>query len=257
MFYQLNHPATADHFAVEQGINFSFPAHMHPCFEFILSTGGVMEVLIDGVTYHIQKGEAVMVFPDQIHSLVASESKHILLIFSPFLVEYYYNRIKGYTPKSNFFKPDEEILDQLQGVDGKSMLARKGLLYLLCDAFDGGAEYLEKKDKKDADLLSKTFLYIEEHFKEDCSLQRLSQRLRYNSSYLSRAFAKAVGIRFHEYLNIYRLNHACHLLDTTDQSILGCALDSGFQTLSSFNRNFKKAFNLSPSEYRTRAKQRK
>ena len=257
MFYQLNHPATADHFAVEQGINFSFPSHMHPCFECILSTSGVMEVLIDGVKYHIRRGEGVLVFPDQIHSLVASENQHILLIFSPFLVEYYYNRIKGYTPKSNFFKLGEEILDQLQGVDEKSMLARKGLLYLLCAAFDGSAEYVEKKEKKDADLLGKVFLYIEKHFKTDCSLERLSQRLRYNSSYLSRAFAKAVGIQFHEYVNIYRLNHACHLLDTTDQSILSCAFDSGFKTLSSFNRNFKKAFDLSPSEYRTRAKQRK
>ena len=257
MFYQLNHPATADHFAVEQGINFSFPAHMHPCFEFILSTSGVMEVVIDGATYRIGAGEAVLVFPDQIHSLVASENQHILLIFSPFLVQFYYNRVKKHAPKSNFFKPSEEVLHQLRHIDGESVLAKKGFLYLLCDAFDSGAEYIEKKDKKDADLLGKTFLYIEEHFKEDCSLQKLSQRLRYNSSYLSRAFAKAVGIRFHEYLNIYRLNHACHLLETTDQSILSCALDSGFQTLSSFNRNFKKAFDLSPSEYRARAKQRK
>ncbi|MBO5355632.1 MAG: helix-turn-helix transcriptional regulator [Clostridia bacterium] len=257
MFYELNHPATADHFAVEQGINFSFPAHMHPCFEFILSTSGSMEVLIDGVTYRIREGEAVLVFPDQIHSLVASENQHVLLIFTPFLVQYYYNRIKTRAPKSNFFKPSEEILHQLRHIEGKGMLARKGFLYLLCDAFDSGAEYVEKKDKKDADLLGKTFLYIEEHFKEDCSLQRLSQRLRYNSSYLSRAFAKAVGIQFHEYVNIYRLNHACHLLQETDLSILNCAFDSGFKTLSSFNRNFKKTFDLSPSEYRARASQKK
>ena len=257
MFYQINHPATADHFAVEQGINFSFPAHMHPCFEFILSTSGVMEVVIDGATYRIGAGEAVLVFPDQIHSLVASENQHILLIFSPFLVQFYYNRVKKHAPKSNFFKPSEEILHQLRHIDGESVLAKKGFLYLLCDAFDGGAEYVGKKDQRDADLLGRTFSYIEEHFREDCSLQKLSQRLRYNSSYLSRAFAKAVGIRFHEYLNIYRLNHACHLLETTDQSILGCALDSGFQTLSSFNRNFKKAFDLSPGEYRARAKQKK
>jgi len=48
------------------------------------------------------------------------------------------------------------------------------------------------------------------------------------------------------------LSHACYLLKNTAQSVLQCALDSGYTSLRSFNRNFKAQFGISPSQYRTK-----
>jgi AraC-like DNA-binding protein len=53
-----------------------------------------------------------------------------------------------------------------------------------------------------------------------------------------------------QYLNDLRIDHAKHLLETTDKQIIRISLDSGFNDLSHFNRTFKKIVGSSPSEYR-------
>ena len=118
----------------------------------------------------------------------------------------------------------------------------------MCDAFETHAKYYDShKDNKN--LLAEIFKFIENNYKEDCTLKELSASIGYDYAYLSRYFKNVVGISFNSYVNMYRLNHACYLLDNTSDHILNIAIESGYKSLRSFNRNFKIHFGISPNEY--------
>ena len=48
MFYEFKHIGSSDYFVKEYGENFSFPPHMHLCFELITVLEGEMSVTVDG-----------------------------------------------------------------------------------------------------------------------------------------------------------------------------------------------------------------
>jgi AraC-like DNA-binding protein len=249
MFYQFHHLGSPDYLKVERGINFSFPLHLHQCFEIIVVREGEMHITVDGQAHTIGAGQAMLIFPNQIHDLRSNNCKHLLAIFSPRLVQAYASRMSDRIPQDNRFEPDAYIVEMLDALDHASPEARKGALYLLCSQFDRQAQYRERGTDSRR-LLFRIFSFVEQSFAEDCTLNRLSQQVGYNYSYLSRYFRKAVGISFNDYVVHYRLSHACYLLDNTDGSIMQCALESGFDSIRSFNRNFKERFAITPVQYR-------
>jgi len=254
MFYQFNHPATVDYFRIETGVNFSFPTHIHECFELITVCSGQMQVRIDGRTESLQAGESVLIFPHQTHSMESGECRHHLCIFSPKLVSAYVARHAGAIPQSNRLILPPELLAQVLKMDETDgLLAKKGLLYLVCDAFEKGREYLPRSEKASG-LIGHVFLYIEKNYKDKCDLRGLAATLGYDYAYLSRYFKKTVGMGFNTYVNIYRLEHACFLLENGVGSILECAEECGYPSIRSFNRNFKLHFGMTPHEYLSRSR---
>lgn len=250
MFYQYNHLGTPDYLKIERNTNFSFPAHLHQCFEIIILLSGQMRIRVDEKSFVIKKNEGLLIFPNQIHSLESTESEHILCIFSPRLVQAYATKVNDRIPKSNKFSPDEYLINSLKNLEvSASSPEKKGLLYSLCGQFDKTAEY-EGKNTDSEKLLYKIFLYVEENFNNDCSLTGLAKNIGYDYSYLSRYFKKTTGISFNTYVTHYRLSYACYLIENTDQTILKCACDSGFFSLRNFNRVFKEHFQVSPTQYR-------
>jgi len=249
MFYQLIHPASADYFQMEWGTNFSFPHHMHQCFEFIVSLEGKMTVTIGKTEYIIEKGEAVLIFPNQLHALTSSENKHMLCIFSPKLVAAYYSKHNNLIPENNKFYPSEQLVQAYETLDSRcSFLQKKGLLYLLCDVFDRTAKYVDNTQEQKG-LLEKILRFVEVNYKEDCKLEDLSDTIGYSYVYISRYFKKVMGMSYNNYVNIYRLNHACYLMNNSDENILNIAIECGYKSVRSFNRNFKNHFGISPNEF--------
>lgn len=249
MFYQFNHLGSPDYLKIEKNRNFSFPPHLHQCFEIIVLLSGEMRVTVDRKVSHLSAGEALLIFPNQIHSLESEESEHCLCIFSPRLVQSFAARVAQKLPLSNQFHPDPYLVHALETLEQASSLEKKGVLYSLCGQFDKGAEYRKSLNHEET-LLYRIFSFVEKEFASDCSLLRLSEQIGYDYSYLSRYFKKTIGISFNAYVNHYRLSHACYLLENTSESILQCALDSGFSSLRSFNRSFKESFHITPTQYR-------
>lgn len=249
MFYQYNHLGSPDYLKIENGINFSFPTHLHQCFEIIVIDSGEMTVKVDKKTYTLKEKEGLMIFPNQIHSLDSTQSKHTLCIFSPQLVKAYSVKVSDKLPQNNKFTPDEYLVNALEGLETSSSSAeKKGVLYLLCSQFDKTAVY-NKKLFENEELLYKIFMFVEKNFDNDCSLTQLSKETGYDYSYLSRYFKKTIGISFNSYVTHFRLSHACYLLENTTLPILQCAYDSGFTSLRSFNRCFKEHLKITPSQY--------
>ncbi len=253
MFYEYKHLGKGDYFLKEYNENFSFPPHIHLSFEFITVFEGKMTVTVDGKEYHLSAGEGCLIFPNQLHALSSVSSRHMLCIFSPDLVSAYRAKIEKMLPKESLFLPDPDLIDALDRLgEDANVIRKKGLLYLLCAAFDEKASYF-KREGDGKKLLSSIFAFVEERYREECTLQDLAAVLGYDYAYLSRYFKKSTALSFTEYLNRYRLNKACYLLDNTDASIVQCAFDVGYNSLRTFNRNFKRIFSMSPAEYRKKA----
>ena len=173
---------------------------MHQCFEMIFILEGEMQITVDDKIYTLRQKEALMIFPHQIHSLASTNSRHVLCIFSPHLVQAYSARIAGKIPCDGKFSPDSYIIDAVCNAGSDSSdITKKGILYMLCGQFEKSATYrLHKTDNNN--LLFKIFSFVETEFSGDCSLTHLAEVSGYDYSYLSRFFKKIVGISFNEYV---------------------------------------------------------
>lgn len=250
MFYQYNHLGSPDYVKIERGENFSFPPHLHQCFEIIVLVSGEMEVSVDDKTFILRETDAVLIFPNQIHSLKSTQSEHVLCIFSPKIVQAYWAKLNGKIPKDNTFTPDPFFIKALMNLETSSdSVLRKGVLYSLCAQFNSEREYFEKQADNQK-LLHKIFSFVEENFSSDCSLSGLCETVGRNYSYLSRFFKKSIGLSFNTYVTHFRLSHACYLMENTSLPIVECAFESGFSSLRSFNRSFKDFIKTTPTEYR-------
>lgn len=249
MFYEFKHLGSPDYFKKESGTDFCFPAHLHQCFEIIVVLSGEMKVGVDQKSFILKEKDALLSFPNQIHSMESASSSHFLCIFSPSLVQSFASKVSDKLPQNNKFKPDEYLINALEKLEpSSSTAAKKGVLYSLCAQFDKTAVY-DTRSFKNEKLLYKIFSFVEENFSKACSLTELSKDTGYDYSYLSRYFKKSTDISFNNYVTQFRLSHACYLLENTDLSILQCAFDSGFVSLRSFNRCFKEQLGMTPTQY--------
>ena len=92
--------------------------------------------------------------------------------------------------------------------------------------------------------------YIEEHSGEELSLPRVAKAVNIHPNYLSEKFKQVTGINFVEYVAGARFNAACDLLRNGNLRVSEIAFAVGFQSLSQFNRVFKKFSGKSPTQYR-------
>jgi AraC-like DNA-binding protein len=92
--------------------------------------------------------------------------------------------------------------------------------------------------------------FIEQHAAEELSLSKVAKAANISANYLSEKFKQVTGINFVEYVTRIRFAKACRLLHDLDLRISEIAFAVGFQSLSQFNRVFKKLSGKSPTEYR-------
>ncbi|SET22429.1 helix-turn-helix domain-containing protein [Paenibacillus sp. NFR01] len=95
--------------------------------------------------------------------------------------------------------------------------------------------------------------YMQANFRQPLTLNEVAERHYVSVPYLSKSFKKEMGMTFSEYLNRIRLDYAIAHLLYTDQPITRIALDSGFPSLTAFNRVFREMHQLTPSQYRKAA----
>ena len=87
----------------------------------------------------------------------------------------------------------------------------------------------------------------------DFSLKKLSAAVDIPTHIISQILNEYMDLNFATFINQYRINHACQLLKKTDYqqfTIAAIAFDSGFNSLSVFNKAFKNQMGQTPSAYR-------
>ena len=92
--------------------------------------------------------------------------------------------------------------------------------------------------------------FIHAHASEELSLGKVARAANTSANYFSEKFKEATGENFVRYVARSRYENATTLLRESDLRISEIAFAVGFQSLSQFNRVFKKFAGKSPSEYR-------
>lgn len=93
--------------------------------------------------------------------------------------------------------------------------------------------------------------YIDEHYKENITLNSVAEEFHYSPAHLSRLFKEHIGYNFYEYLQDVRLMNAMELLKKPENILLiDCAMEVGFPNIKSFIATFKKTYNCTPSEWK-------
>ena len=101
--------------------------------------------------------------------------------------------------------------------------------------------------------IRKARLFIHENYADEVSLNRVATAAGICAGHLSEKFKKITGIKFVHYVAQVRFNRACERLRDSHAPISEIAFEVGFQSLSQFNRMFKKFSGKSPTEYRGRS----
>lgn len=98
--------------------------------------------------------------------------------------------------------------------------------------------------------LARVFAYMEEHFTEQIGLAEVAAAVHISAAHLARLFRRETGQTIVGVLQRLRIQRACELLATTDQTLLEVAYDSGFESVEHFHRLFRRQCGVTPSVYR-------
>jgi AraC-like DNA-binding protein/ligand-binding sensor protein len=99
-------------------------------------------------------------------------------------------------------------------------------------------------------LVRKAREYIQQHKMEPLSLATVAQASGASVFHFCKVFKKATGLKFTDYVARVRLEDAKTQLLNPSRRISEIAYDVGFQSLTQFNRMFKRVFGQSPTEFR-------
>lgn len=107
----------------------------------------------------------------------------------------------------------------------------------------------DARTSRECDLVRR---YIDNHFKENLSLDQLAQLAHLNKYYLAHAFRREFGVSPINYLISRRIEESRFLLRETDHTMSLIAQILGFSSLSYFSQCFRRVEGVSPMEYRRR-----
>ncbi len=154
--------------------------------------------------------------------------------------------------------PFLEVLDRLYELAGGSDYIRDmkineelgRLLTLLMQESWHPEEQTSPAEKRS--VVSAVRNWLDTHYPEKITLDRLSREFFINKYYLTRAFKKQFGISIISYLQNVRITRAKHLLRFTDKSVEEIAAECGLGQLHYFSRLFREVEGIPPTTYRSR-----
>ena len=115
---------------------------------------------------------------------------------------------------------------------------------------------MQAKYLNDMDIpVRECILYVRQHTNQRISVQSVADALGYHRTYLSACFSKAMGFHLSDYIYRCKLEEAKSLLAYTAKDISEIASYLCFSSQSHFQLRFKKAFHITPAEYRKANKQ--
>lgn len=258
----------------------SFPMHWHEEMEIINVFEGEMEINIDLTNHTIHKGEIAIIKPGELHSFRQSKSsqcKFLSMLFNPGLLynnlsdstalrciaPYFENKITGpsiITPETPGYKEilnnvdrSFEIYDQKPPYYELKLKAKLFDLFYMILSQCCTSNTNQKSPKASTSRNIKTVIdYIHDNYNVCISISKLADLLNLSEHYFMRYFKAHIGITCIEFINDYRLNIAAKLLSETHKPINEIGTEVGISNISYFNRLFKKKFNVTPKEYRTK-----
>lgn len=102
----------------------------------------------------------------------------------------------------------------------------------------------------DSPVVFKAKQFIEHNLMKPLTVTMVSRAAGVSETYFSKVFKRATDVPFTEYVTRLRIKSARELLLTTNLNVSEIAFECGFESISHFNRSFKRLTTFSPKTYR-------
>ena len=113
-------------------------------------------------------------------------------------------------------------------------------------------QIIVQHENSEMPVITRAKEFIQRHQAEDISLGNVAKAVNTSTFYFCKLFKKATKLNFTHYLSRVRIEKAKNLLLNPNLRVSEIAYEVGFQSLTHFNRVFKKIIGQSPTEYRER-----
>lgn len=248
-FYEKHWFGTRDSYSSYTLTNCCFPFHFHRSYEMICVADGDILVDINDKHYTLHTGQAAIIFPNQLHQFTTTDHSTIhIAIFSPDMVPEFSRQYMDQSPDCPILTCPKDIDQQIFQTN---LYLQKSFLYQMLGRLTDQSTFSTYSTSAGRqNLLHQILSYVETNYAQDCSLTKLSHILGYDYTYLSKYFYNMLGMTYTTYVNQYRVTNACNLLGSSYDSISSISSKCGYDSIRSFNRNFKSICGITPKEYR-------
>lgn len=225
--------------------------HFHKNFELIYVCEGDLELIINSEKLTLSQNELIILEPYSVHSFYVNDvSKIWVAVFSEDYIHDFAKKNRDI--RFSKFKCEKTIEDFLKGklfYEGKpDLYTAKSCLYLICGECLKNA--YPQKINLSSDFKGRVIEYISANLNDEISLVSAAKALDYEYHYFSSLFHKCFGVNFKQFINLFRFELACDLLNENEKDISEIAGICGFQSIRNFNRVFKSLSGYTPSEYK-------
>ena len=111
-------------------------------------------------------------------------------------------------------------------------------------------QLLVQEETRELPAIGRARAYITEHHAEELSLTQVAAAVNMSAFYFCKSFRKATGLTFTDYVARVRVETVKNLLLNPNKRVSEAAYEAGFQSLSQFNRVFRRVAGEPPSVYR-------
>lgn len=212
-------------------------------------------------TYHLQAGDAFIIYPEEITTYTADTQEPWEYCFFAFKGEMANDMLNrtGFADGNMVLSLNDDLLREAIEETANTLLSQETenndiyalsqlfkIFYILASHSTGTTPVIRSTKK----YVEQAMNYISFNYRQQLTIAGLANMLSLNRSYFYRIFKSEVGISPMEYLNNYRLDLAKELLIKSNTPISEIALAVGFNTFSSFYRLFSLKYDLAPRQYR-------
>lgn len=162
-----------------------------------------------------------------------------------------YDRIQNAFGMMGVAEENENTGQKNVSISVSQMLIKASLLRIL--AVLTGEGLLTRHEScinHQVESIKKVLTYIRENYRERIYIRDLAGLINVNEQYFCRFFKRAIGKTPMEYVNEIRIRRAAEMVVNTDHLIMDICLESGFNNLGNFLREFKKYTGTTPRLYK-------
>lgn len=251
----------------------SYGAHWHVPMEIIMPLENGYVVVCGGVRRELNEGDIALVAPGAVHELEAplwgrrlflqadlscfTEIRELDILFSllpPLVVFEKEHKENGYDEAARCMETihREQVSGGFYGE--LSVYAELFRMLSLAGRYFVHARAADVQNRPNARRYEERILsscdYVNEHLSEPLTLEQAARASGFSKYHFAHLFREFMGISFYRYLNRKRIMNAQRLLADPDCSVTEAAMQSGFTSISSFNRMFRQIKGCTPTEYR-------